>query len=206
MFILPAKSEEALKILDHEGFLALREGATVLEADFYGEKVLALADGRILKLFRRKRLITSAAWYPYAQRFADNCQGLAKRGIPCPEVLEVYRVPSISRDAVLYSPLAGKTIRQLIDTGISGSEANSLRHSIREFVSLLHGEGIFFRSLHLGNIVKTAAGTLGLIDVADMVIKNGALGRFARYRNMKHLSRYQADMEWLGMHVLKTKK
>ena len=38
MFILPAKSEGVLKILDHEGFLALREGATVLEADFYGEK------------------------------------------------------------------------------------------------------------------------------------------------------------------------
>ena len=195
-----------MKILNHEGFLVLREGATVLEADCYGEKVLALTDGRMLKLFRRKRLITSAAWYPYAQRFADNCQGLAKRGIPCPEVLEVDRVPSISRDAVLYSPLAGKTIRQLIAEGISESEANSLRHSIQSFISVLHGKGVFFRSLHLGNIVKTAIGTLGLIDVADMVLKNRPLGRFACHRNMKHLSRYRADMEWLGMCVPETTK
>ena len=197
MLALPAKSEVSLKILDHEGFLALREGATVLEADFYGEKVLALADGRILKLFRRKRLITSAAWYPYAQRFADNCQGLAKRGIPCPEVLEVYRVPSISRDAVLYSPLAGKTIRQLIEAGLSESEANSLRHSIRGFVSFLHGKGVFFRSLHLGNIVKTPVGTLGLIDVADMIIRSKPLSRFSRYRNKKHLLRNSVDAKWL---------
>ena len=171
MFILPAKSEEVLKILDHEGFLALREGATVLEADFYGEKVLALADGRILKLFRRKRLITSAAWYPYAQRFADNCQGLAKRGIPCPEVLEVYRVPSISRDAVLYSPLAGKTIRQLIEAGMSEETALKLRSAVVSFINHLQGLGIYFRSLHLGNIVLTPSGTLGLIDVADMNLR-----------------------------------
>ena len=169
MFILPAKSEGVLKILDHEGFLALREGATVLEADFYGEKVLALADGRILKLFRRKRLITSAAWYPYAQRFADNCQGLAKRGIPCPEVLEVYRVPSISRDAVLYSPLAGKTIRQLIEAGTSESEVNSLRHSIQAFITVQHGKGVFFRSLHLVNIERIPTGTPGLLAQTSLI-------------------------------------
>ncbi len=199
MFILPAKSEGVLKILDHEGFLALREGATVLEADFYGEKVLALADGRILKLFRRKRLITSAAWYPYAQRFADNCQGLAKRGIPCPEVLEVYRVPSISRDAVLYSPLAGKTIRQLIEAGMSEETALKLRSAVVSFINHLQGLGIYFRSLHLGNIVLTPSGTLGLIDVADMNLRKKSLGTIARMRNRKHLHRYQKDIAWLSI-------
>jgi hypothetical protein len=61
-----------LKRLVHDDYLAMRAGATVLEADGFGDKVLRLADGTMLKLFRRKRLFSSAAWYPYAQRFADN--------------------------------------------------------------------------------------------------------------------------------------
>jgi phage gp46-like protein len=61
-----------VQTLSHDAYLALRADATVLERDLHGDKVLQLADGSYLKLFRRKRLISSAAWYPYAQRFADN--------------------------------------------------------------------------------------------------------------------------------------
>ena len=89
-----------MQILEHDEYLALRADARVLTRDRYGDKVLALADGTILKLFRRKRLISSAAWYPYARRFADNARALAARGIPCPEVTGLYRLPSVRRDAV----------------------------------------------------------------------------------------------------------
>lgn len=71
-----------MQALDHTRYLALREGAQVLEADGSGDKVLRLTDGSILKLFRRKRLLSSAAWYPYAKRFADNCDALRERHIP----------------------------------------------------------------------------------------------------------------------------
>ena len=86
--------------MEHSAYLALRENATVLEADGSGDKVLLLEDGTILKLFRRKRLISSALLFPYAQRFADNIDALKKRGIPCPDVIATYRIASISRDAV----------------------------------------------------------------------------------------------------------
>ena len=46
-----------MQTLEHDDYLALRAGATVLEHDRYGDKVLQLADGSYLKLFRRKRLI-----------------------------------------------------------------------------------------------------------------------------------------------------
>lgn len=67
---------------------ALRAGAQVLEADKHGDKVLRLADGNFLKLFRRKRLISSAALYPYAQRFADNTATLQRLAVPCPLIIE----------------------------------------------------------------------------------------------------------------------
>jgi hypothetical protein len=67
-------------------------GAQVLEADSYGAKVYLLDDGNILKLFRRKRLISSALLRPYSQRFIDNAIQLEKKGIPTLKVLKYYKL------------------------------------------------------------------------------------------------------------------
>lgn len=183
-----------MQTLAHDDYLALRAGAQVLERDRSGEKVLALADGSYLKLFRRKRLISSAAWYPYAQRFADNALALAGRGIPCPGVIGVYRVPGIRREAVRYRPLAGQTLRQLIR---AGSDTSGLRERLAAFVAHLHEVGIYFRSLHLGNIVLTPAGELGLIDIADLRAGKRSLPAHRRRRNLQHLLRDENDRAWL---------
>ncbi len=183
-----------MQTLSHDAYLALRADATVLEYDLHGEKVLRLADGNYLKLFRRKRLITSAAWYPYAQRFADNALILAQRDIPCPCVTDVFRIPSVARDAVHYWPLAGKTLRQMVQ---QGSASGSLRDLLFGFIDRLHELGIYFRSLHLGNIVLTPDNRLGLIDIADMTIQDRPLTAYKRQRNLQHLYRDPADQAWL---------
>lgn len=180
--------------LTSSDYLALRADAVVLEQDRYGDKVLQLADGSYLKLFRRKRLITTAAWYPYAQRFADNAVALAQRQIPCPKVMEVYRIPSVARDAVHYAPLAGQTLRQLIQ---SGTDPTGMREQLGRFVSHLHRAGIYFRSLHLGNIVLTPSGDLGLIDIADLRAGRKPLPPHRRRRNLQHLLRDERDRTWL---------
>lgn len=183
-----------MQALDHARYLALREGAQVLEADGSGDKVLRLRDGSMLKLFRRKRLISSAVWYPYARRFADNCKTLAERAIPCPRVREVYRIPEIARDAVHYDPLPGNTLRQLLDDPNSG---DALRHQLGLFIARLHDKGIYFRSAHLGNVVLTPEGELGLIDIADMRTYRRPLRKTQRLRNFKHMLRYKEDRDWL---------
>jgi tRNA A-37 threonylcarbamoyl transferase component Bud32 len=178
--------------LDHTDYLNMREGADVLEADGKGDKVLRLADGTMLKLFRRKRLLTSALWAPYAQRFANNCQALRARNIDCPTVRHVYRIPSIERDAVHYDPLPGQTLRQLITENPSG-----LRAKLGEFIARLHEKGVYFRSAHMGNIVLTPEHTLGLIDIADLRTYRRPLRKNLRLRNFRHMLRYRADREWL---------
>lgn len=193
-FDSPGHRHAPLQILEHDDYLALRAGAQVLERDRFGEKVLALADGSYLKLFRRKRLISSAAWYPYAQRFADNALALAERKIPCPEVTGLYRIPSMRRDAVRYRPLDGSTLRQLVR---SGTDAAGLRERLGRFVAGLHGAGVYFRSLHLGNIVLTPAGTLGLIDIADLRAAGRPIPPHRRRRNLQHLLRDAQDRAWL---------
>ena len=183
-----------MQTLEHEKFLSLRTGAEVVEADHFGEKVLRLADGTYLKLFRRKRLISSAAWYPYAQRFADNARALAALGIPCPEVIDVYRLPEIARDGVHYRPLEGRTLRQLIAADAAGAD---LRRAFGSFVAGLHDLGVYFRSLHLGNVVLGGDTALGLIDIADLTIGRKPLSWRLRERNMKHLLRAASDRAWL---------
>jgi hypothetical protein len=183
-----------MQTLDHCDYLALREGAAVLEADGTGDKVLRLTDGSILKLFRRKRLITSAAWYPYARRFADNCRTLAERDIPCPKVLKLYRIAQIARDAVHYAPLPGLTLRQVMNTE---QDQAALRQQLGSFIAELHSKGIYFRSAHLGNIVCTPEGRLGLIDIADLRTFSRPLSKRQRLRNFKHMLRYKEDRQWL---------
>ncbi|MDR3221711.1 MAG: toluene tolerance protein [Candidatus Accumulibacter sp.] len=191
-----------LKTLEHEEFLALKTGAETLEADHYGEKVLLLTDGSMLKLFRRKRLITSAAWYPYALRFVDNAEALAQRGIPIPRVLEAWRVPSVQRDAVRYWPLAGTTLRALARSGLDADSERQTKRLFTAFVIRLHAFGIYFRSLHLGNVILTPDGDLGLIDFSDLRVCRRPLSAFMRRRNIRRMLEISAERDWIDSEAI----
>ena len=180
-----------------DAYLALRAGATVIEADSFGEKVLLLVDGSMLKLFRRKRLLSSAAWYPYAERFADNASALRQRGIPVPEVIDVFRIPSIGRDAVHYHPLPGRTLRQLRREGLEPSREARLKDAFTHLLVELHEKGVYFRSLHLGYVVCTPDGRLGLIDIADARMSRRPLRRQQRIRNLQRLLKTADESEWV---------
>lgn len=189
--------------MEQQDYLALREGARVLEVDHYGEKVLRLVDGSILKLFRRRRrLISSAAFFPYARRFANNAVALAKLGIPVPQMIEVLRIPSINRDAVHYSPLAGNTLRELMRSGLSPERERELKAAFTRFVIGLHDNGVYFRSLHLGNVVCTPEGALGLIDFADLRIHPWSLGKYLRTRNVQRMLAMDDERDWIDFEAI----
>lgn len=185
-----------MQSLSHQTYLDLRANATVIERDAFGDKVLRLQNGDFLKLFRRKRWLSSNTWYPYAQRFADNTEGLRKRGIPCPETIAVYRIPALDRDAVHYHPLPGDTVRSLVVAGTA--DPAKLAPRLGAFIARLHDEGVYFRSVHLGNILLCPDGQFGLIDVSDMRILRRPLRRGERVRNFRHLLLRDArDHNWL---------
>jgi hypothetical protein len=193
--------------MEHEAFLALKAGADLIESDRYGEKVLRLADGRFLKLFRRKRLLSSAIWYPYARRFADNAEALAARGIPAPRVIATHRVPSVQRDAVLYWPLEGVTLRELLSAGnvkvkLDAENERRLKCLLTDFIIHLHSLGIYFRSLHLGNVVLTPAGALGLIDISDLRIHRRPLPVFLRHRNIRRMLEIPGERDWIDSEAI----
>lgn len=167
--------------------------SNILEQDRYGAKVLQSPDGLIVKLFRRKRLLSSAILKPYALRFVENAKLIKKLGIATVEVQQVLYCKEIKRTLVFYRPLPGHTLGEVLHRL---PHPNDLFEKFVIFYANLHNKGIFFRSIHLSNvIVSEDLNTLGLIDISDMSVHSKALSRAMRKRNFRHLTKYQADRE-----------
>jgi hypothetical protein len=183
-----------LRLADYQ---ALVENAVILEADSHGAKVLQLTDGSFLKLFRLKRLFSSALLLPPVLRLTRHLAELQALDIPCPTLIRAFRVREIQRDGAHYHPLVGHTLRHLIADHQDMPGSPDRRLALGHFVARLHTLGVYFRSLHLGNIIETTSGALGLIDVADMRFLRGALGAARIRRNFRHLLRIPEDRAWL---------
>ena len=137
-----------IKLANYQQILA---SATVIERDAYGEKVLLLSDGNLVKIFRRKRWLSSALFFPYASRFIKNARRLSEIPIPTLTVLDVCYCRATSRHLVTYQPLPGETMRSRLRE--SPSEQGSVLTELTEFVARLHRNGVYFRSVHFGNII-----------------------------------------------------
>ncbi|MBB2493750.1 lipopolysaccharide kinase InaA family protein [Aquipseudomonas ullengensis] len=178
--------------LDH-----LLEGAQTIEEDGYGLKVARLRDGDFLKIYRRKRLLSSALWALPAKLFARNAQRLQALGICAPHISELLLIPQRKLNAVRYQPLPGETLRQRWrDLGAEARAQDVQRFG--KFLGELHEQGVYFRSLHLGNVLALPDGSFGLIDLSDMQIGKGPLSNWKRQRNLQHMLRYAEDRSWLA--------
>lgn len=178
----------ALNKLPHAALQKMIEGARILEQDGFGPKVYQLPNGEMLKLFRRKRLFSSALLRPHSQRFCANAVALQERGIPTVQPLQSYQLDNPAWTAVLYRPLPGQTLGQLLRE--SPARWTTLLPELAGFINRLHENGVYFRSLHLGNIVRTPEGQLGLIDIADLQLRRRPLGGQLIRRNREHFEKY----------------
>lgn len=193
--LMRAVGLRCMPALDRHAFNVLCENAEVLEQDQHGIKVLRLADGSMLKLFRVKRFLSSAQLLPYSRRFSRNALRLRKLGIPTVSIIACYKLPMPGWTGVHYHPLPGQTLRQI--AAEKGLDEYVLER-LGRFIATLHDRGIYFRSLHLGNIVYTPEGQLGLIDIADLAVHSKPLNKNKRIRNFRHLTRLRIDRQHIG--------
>lgn len=185
-----------MKNIDASQLDNLLIGAKVIEADGHGTKVAQLVGGDFIKLYRRKRLISSDLWELPAKRFAANAQGLQQRGIIAPYVLETFLISERRLSAVRYQPLPGDTLRNYLRDACDGDQSTKVEN-FGNFLGKLHESGVYFRSLHLGNVLLLPDHSLGLIDLSDMKFEGKALAHWKRRRNLQHILRYKEDIEWL---------
>lgn len=179
-----------MKRLELGEYRRLTSGAQVLSSDEYGDKVLLTPDGRIIKLFRRKRLISSTLLWPYALRFAGATKKLSALGFRTVHVEAVHRIPTIRRDAVVYPMIEGRPLREAL---AEGGDAATLLPRLAALLADLHAKGVYFRAVHFGNVLVQRDGGLALIDVSEARFRRRPLNPTMRARNFRPLRSYDVD-------------
>jgi hypothetical protein len=184
-----------MEILTAEQFDELCSKADVLMRDASGVKVLRQTDGQMVKIFRRKHLLSSAWFRPYAKRFQQNAARLAALGVRTVRVNRLCHCPSRARHLVFYDPLAGTGLREYL---AEKAENFRILEGFASFLAELHAKGVYFRSIHFGNvIVLPDQEGFGLIDIADLSFCSTPLPQRLRLRNFRHFLRYREDRESL---------
>ncbi len=180
--------------MNSQSYNSIVKDAEVLTKDTYGDKVILLNDGRIAKFFRLKKILSSALLWPYAKRFVRAEKILKSYNIPTVTVTNLFKVPSIKRDMVVYQPLEGESLRDIIKKTENPSQIIS---DFASFFASLHDKGIYFRAIHFNNVFITENGEFGLIDMSDLYYSFMPLTISKRVRNFKPIFHYKDDREAL---------
>jgi hypothetical protein len=183
------------QLLTNSEFKTLCDDGFVLEQDARGLKVIQLHNGQILKIFRRRSLVSGSMFYSYARRFCRNVRRLKLLGIQTVTVKRLYHFEKVSDTAVMYEPLPGSTLREILK---NKNFNRNLVEGLAKFISKLHHHGVHFHALHTGNVVLTPEGDFGLIDVSDLSIFPWPLSCNTRLRSFKRLCKYKEDIKKIG--------
>ncbi|MDP3609396.1 MAG: hypothetical protein Q8R74_10025 [Methylophilus sp.] len=168
----------------------------IIEQDARGPKVIILENGNFLKIFRVRHRFSGARIYSHARRFNRNAFRLEALNIPTVKVISIHHLEASGHSLVIYQPLAGKSIRELIHTDLENiAKTDTI---LGHFLAKLHDNGVHFHSLHTGNILFLPNGQFGLIDISDMTIYPWPLFCNTRLRSIKRLYKYAQDFELLG--------
>lgn len=181
-----------MKIITNEEFerICQNEDAIVLKHLKDGRpKILETKQGEIVKIFYARNKWFSA-WKnrKTVSKFCKNAAMLAEKGIVAPTIKEILYCPAFGTYLVCYDKLPGINLRIMTRQGYSHVLAD-----VAKFVAMLHQNGIFFRSLHLENLLAQENGHFALVDIVDVRFKRYPLNLFLRYRNIKHIFSMQQD-------------
>ncbi len=182
-----------------EQYQSLIKDAHVIEKDGFGIKVLETQQGDMIKLFRRKRLFSTALLTPYAVRFDENAKQLIALNIPSVTVKRLAYCRAVKRYLVIYKRLDGELLRDVLSN--QDDVAEDIYRQFGEFIAELHSKGVYFRSAHLKNILQLPNGKFALIDVSDMSIKGTPLRSGLCERNFSHIFRYREDQQLVKPHL-----
>ncbi len=175
--------------LSPDEFEALwKRGTVISKHKKYGPKVFSTENGDYVKVFNPKSGLTKRRLFPKYKKFIANANRLKKLGIPTITVNNIYFLTKHQNYAVRYEPLIGYNLRDLFV-----KEGASMISDFLPFLAKLHALGIYFRGIHLGNVLKLSSHDFGLIDMTDLYIKHKPLSVWHRVRNVSHMVNMQQD-------------
>lgn len=152
-------------------------------------KVFEKNGNTIIKLFypKKSKLSSDRIW-PRAMRFYRNVKKLHERGYNAPIVSKIQFCPESKMYLMYYPKIAGSDVRYLANN----NQLHIIKH-VAHLMADLHDKGVFFRCIHLENLLYQTNGEFALLDVTDVRFKKKPLNLYARYRNLKHLFQEPLD-------------
>jgi tRNA A-37 threonylcarbamoyl transferase component Bud32 len=163
---------------------------TIITTKYNKPKLIENSNGEITKIFYpKKRWRSSNRRRPYALRFYKNATLLSTHGIQAPHITSLKYCPDMKTYMISYKKIPGENVRVLMK-----QNEKTLLTDVAKYIATLHQKGIFFRALHLENLLYQQ-GEFILIDIDDVTFKNKPLNFRYRYRNLKHMFLVNEDKE-----------
>lgn len=171
----------AYPILLEKDYLNLTEGAKLIKRTRTKLRLLLSTENKIIKHIYKRKWFSTATLWPYATRFINNAKRLKSKNILVPEINAVYFYPKLNCDILIYDYVDGPTLYD-----IACNNDLSFMPKFAHYIAMLHDLGIYFKDLHLGNIVvKNDSYTL--LDLESIHCKRRALTLTQRAQNLKYM-------------------
>ncbi len=170
-------------------FEQLIKGARVLASGSRGPQVYLTVDNKVVKLFRQKGLLTSNRLWPYALRFRRNAERLKALGFHSVTVEKVAQCHALNLHLAVYPLLPGQTIRELA----IAPRTNRALERLPAYLCALHHKGVYYKALHLGQILVQADGSFALIDIHSSKFRATPISVNNRISNFFNTLRYAED-------------
>lgn len=178
-----------MNILTNEQFITLIQDpqAKILSDSTEGPKVLQKHNGDIVKIFYSSKK-NSLISLPHALRFSRSAQGLTAAGVLAPHIKALAYYPAKKAYILTYTEIPGQDFRALT------SPTNPLLlEKLPLFLAKLHQKGVFYRGIHLGNVLLTPNEEIALIDITNVHIRHKPLSLKQRAKNLAHFVYYWRD-------------
>jgi hypothetical protein len=191
--------EIVMKLLKREALQSLVEGAQLLEGTPEKPRVFLTKDQSIFKIFYPRQNFLANKFRPYAKRFVSNSVDLKERHVTAPDIQELYYITADEFPyelnaagcyCVLYPCIPGTTVRACCQKGDFAA-----LQQLPKFLAALHKKGVFFRPIHLANLLWQGDGQFALLDISTVHFHRMPLSINKRARNLKHLLAKPIDAE-----------
>ncbi len=148
----------------------------------------------IIKIFNVRGYISSGFFNTYASRIIKNSIKLKDHEISSIEITNELAFQYNNRlSGVSYKYIPGKTYRDL-----GNKITKEMITDLAKYISIIHKKGIYFRAMHLGNILLHNK-KLFLIDIAKIHFYPWPLFIFTRARAFRRMIKYKDDIEHFGL-------
>ena len=171
-----------MKTITHQEMDALCKNGRAIDSKGGYPAVILHPDDTVSKIWaRKKNFLSSATIWPYSTRFINNAEKLARRGVSVPKILDHAKLENSPVRIVTYQSLPGTSIRDLL---LNSPQSVDIPALCRYYLEL-HDKGIYYRTIHLGNIIQLPDHQgFGLIDFTDVQFSKKPLSLKRRASNI----------------------